>query len=156
MATYPAGHPGVWPLDPTTPVGKFRILYGDTESEPYTPVEPGFQNYEELSDVEITAFLAQGSDNPNRAIGFLYMAMAGRAAKESASIADYDLKVDTTKRATDLRAIAQWWFDQADNDDVIAGEDAFVIVPTGTSCGGVIPEATLPIYGRKYTVGRVC
>lgn len=156
MATYPAGHPGVWPLDPTTPVGKFRILYGDTESEPYTPVEPGFQNYEELSDAEIQGFISQGGDSTNRGIGYLYLAMAGQAAKESRSVKDYDLQVDLTKRAADLRAIAQMWFDQGADEDVISGEDAFEIVNTGTSCGGVIPEASIPIYGRKYTWGRIC
>lgn len=121
MAVYPEGNPGVAPDDPMTPVGLFRVLYGDTESTPYDPVEPGYENYEELSDAEIEGFIAQGGDSVPRGIGYLYLAMAGQAAKESRSVKDYDLTVDLTKRAADLRAIAQIWFDQADDDDNTAG-----------------------------------
>lgn len=156
MAVYPAGNPGEWPLDPESSVGRFRLVYGDTESTPYSPVEQGFQNYEELSDAEITAFLSQGSGSVNRAIGYLYVAMSGQAAKMSRSVKDYDLSADLTKRAADLRATAQMWFDLADNDDLVSGEDAFEIVTTGSSCGGFIPEASPPIYGRRYTWNRLC
>lgn len=153
MATFPEGHPGAYPLDPATPVGTFRLVYGDTESTPYDPVEPGFQNYGELSDAEIQAFIAQGGDSTNRAIGFYYIALAGKAAIESKSVSDYDIKIDTTKRAADLRAIAQWWFDLADNDDATSAEEAFEIVPVGQR-GDFIPEGTIPIYGRRYSWDR--
>lgn len=156
MAQYPEGNPGQWPIDGATPVGQFRYTYGDILSTPYDPVEPGFQNFEELGDAEIEAFLSQGGDSVSRGIAYLYLAMAGQAAKESRSIKDYDLSVDLTKRAADLRAIAQAWFDRADDDDIATAEDAFEIVPTGNSCGGVIPEASPPMYGRKYTWGRIC
>lgn len=154
MATYPEGNPGVYPLEPETPVGQFRLVYGDTHSTPYTPVEPGFQNYDELSDDEIEAFLSAGGTSINRAIGYYYLSLAGAAAKTAKQIKDYDLQVDTTKRAADLRAIAQWWFDQADNDDVISAEEGFEIVLTGTNSGDFIPEATIPVWGRQYTIGR--
>lgn len=154
MAVFPEGNPGEFPLDPTSNVGKFRLVYGDTQSVPYSPVEPGFQNYTELSDAEIEAYISVSSDSINRAIGYYYLSLSGAAAKTSKSVADYDLKIDTTKRAADLRAIAQWWFDQADNDDVIAAEEGFEIVPTGTSGGDFIPELTLPVWGRQYTIGR--
>lgn len=154
MAAFPEGNPGEFPLDPTTKVGQFRLVYGDTESTPYSPVEPGFQNYTELSDAEIEAFLATGLDSINRAIGYYYLSLAGAAAKLSKSVKDYDLTVDTTKRAADFRAIAQWWFDQADNDDVISAEEGFELVPTGTSSGAFIPEGTIPVWGRKYTWSR--
>lgn len=154
MATFPEGNPGAYPLEPETPVGQFRLVYGDTHSTPYDPVEPGFQNYDELSDSEIEAFLVAGGDSLNRAIGYYYLSLAGAAAKTARQIKDYDLQVDTTKRAADLRAIAQWWFDQADNDDVISAEEGFEILPTGTSGGDFIPELTLPVWGRQYTIGR--
>ena len=150
MAVHPAGHPGTWPLDPATPVGKFRILYGDTDSEPYDPVVEGIQNYSELSDDEVEGFISQGGDSVPRGIGYLYIALAGQAAKQSKAIQDQDLKVDLTKRAADLRAIAEVWFDSADNDDLVSAEEAFEIVPTG-SRGGFIPEGTRPIFGRQYT-----
>lgn len=125
---YPAGNPGEYPLDPTSDVGKFRLAYGDTQSTPYDPVVPDIQNYTELSDAEIELFLSQGGDSVNRAIGFYYMRLAGEAAKISKVTADYDLRVDLTKRATDLREMAQWYFDQALTEE---GEGGFFIVPTG-------------------------
>ena len=153
MTAYPDGNPGEYPLDSSTPVGTFRLVYGDTESEPYDPEEPGFQNYGELSDAEIEAFLSQGGDSINRAIGYLYIALAGRAAKESKVTKDYDLTLDLTKRAADLRAMAQWWFDLADDDDTTSAEEAFEIVLIGNR-DEFIPEGTLPIYGRRYSWAR--
>ena len=153
MATYPAGNPGVFPLDPATDIGRFRLVYGDTQSEPYSPVVPGIQNYTELSDAEIQAYLAQGANSVNRAIGYYYIALAGKAALESKSIKDYDLSVDTTKRAADLRALAQWWFDLASEDDSTSAEEAFEIVSLGGP-GDFIPEGAIPIYGRRYTWDR--
>ena len=155
MAELP-GNPGAWPLDPTTPVGTFRILYGDTDSEPYDPVVVGIQNYSELSDDEVEGFISQGGDSVPRGIGYLYIAMAGQAAKQSKVVQDQDLRVDLTKRAADLRAIAEVWFVSADNDDLVSAEEAFEIVPTGQRCGGVIPEGSPPIWGRVYGIGRVC
>lgn len=154
MATFPSGNPGAFPLDPETPVGHFRLLFGDTDSVPYVPVEPGFQNYGELSDAEIESFLIQGGNSTNRAIGFYYLSLAGAAAKTSRSVKDYDLQIDTTKRAADLREVAKWWFDLADGDDAISAEEAFEIVPTGTRGGSFIPELAPPIWGRQYTLGR--
>lgn len=154
MAVFPAGNPGEYPVDLTSDVGRFRALTGDLNSTPYSPVEPGFQNFEKFSDAEIEAYIAQGGDSINRAIGFAYLYLAGQAAMESQSVRDYDLQIDNTKRAADLRAIAQFWFDQADGEDVISGEEAFEIVPTGTTGGPFIPEGTIPVWGRSYTWSR--
>lgn len=121
MATYPAGNPGAHPLDPATPVGQFRLLLGDTESTPYDPPVPGIQDYGKFSDAEIEAYLIQGGDSIPRAIGFSYLYLAGQAALESKSIKDYDLQIDSTKRAGDLREIARYWFDIADQDDANSG-----------------------------------
>lgn len=146
---------GVYPLDPTSDVGKFRLLYGDVDSIPLVPPELGFQNYTELSDDEIDMFLAQGSESISRAIGFYYLRLSGDAAKQSKSIADYDLKVDTTKRAADLRAIAEMWFGRADDEDDLNGlTDIFDIFDLGTH-GDVIPELSIPIWGRRYVIDRV-
>lgn len=156
MAVFPEGNPGAYPLDPTSPVGRFRILYGDTDSEPYDPVVVGIQNYQELSDDEVEGFISQGGDSIPRGIGYLYIALAGQAAKQSKVVQDQDLRVDLTKRAADLRAIAEVWFGSADNDDLVNAEEAFEIVPTGQRCGGVIPEGSPAIWGRVYGIGRVC
>lgn len=154
MAVFPEGNPGEYPVDLTSKVGQFRALTGDLNSTPYNPAYPGFQNFVKFSDAEIEGYLTQGGDSVARAIGYSYLYLAGQAAMESAAIKDYDLQIDKTKRAADLTAIAKLWFGQADGEEVIAGEEAFEIVPTGTRGGAFIPEGTIPIYGRKYTMGR--
>lgn len=154
MAVFPEGNPGAYPVDLTSKVGQFRALTGDLNSTPYDPVEPGYQNFVKFSDAEIEGYLTQGGGSVARAIGYSYLYLAGQAAIESKAIKDYDLQVDKTKRAADLTAIAKLWFGQADGEEVIAGEEAFEIVPTGTNSGQFIPELTIPIYGRKYTMGR--
>ena len=148
---YPNGNPGAHPVDLASPVGQFRAMVGDLNSESYTPVEQGFQSFEKFSDAEIEAYLAQGDGSINRAIGYSYLYLAGQAAMEALAIKDYDLQVDSTKRAADLRAIAQMWFGLADTDDISSAEEGFVLVPTGTNSGGFIPELAPPIWGRQYT-----
>ena len=145
---FPDGNPGAWPIDPTTAVGRFRLAYGDVYAEPYTPNEPGYRNFDELSDAEIEAFLEAGNGSINRAIGYYYLQLAGTAAKAAKSVKDYDLQVDTTKRGAEFRALAKEWFDLADGED---SADAFEIVPTGTGHGSFIPEGTIPQWGRRYT-----
>lgn len=151
-----ADNRGVAPLDPSTPVGRFRILYGDTSYVPLDPPVPGMGSYQELSDDEIEGFITQGSDSIPRGIGYLYIALAGQAAKQSKVVQDQDLRIDLTKRAADLRAIADVWFGSADNDDLVSAEEAFEIVPTGHRYGGTIPEGSPAIWGRAYGIGRVC
>lgn len=151
MATFPEGNPGVYPVDLTSKVGQFRALTGDLNSTPYDPAYPGFQNFLKFSDAEIEGYLAQGGDSVARAIGYSYLYLAGQAALESKTIKDYDLQIDKTKRATDLTNIAKLWFSQADGEEVIAGEEAFEIVTTGTRGGPFILEGTIPIWGRQYT-----
>jgi hypothetical protein len=121
---------GIAPLDPSSDVGKVRLLVGDTVYTALVPPEVGYGDYTNFSDDEIEAFLTAGGDSTMRAAGFAYMQLAATAAMESVSIADYDLKVDLTKRAGDLRAMAEFYFEQADQIDG-ASEDAFIIVPTG-------------------------
>lgn len=121
MAVFPAGNPGQWPVDLSSDVGQFRALVGDLNAEPYDPDEPGHRNFEKFSDAEIEGYIAAGGGSIPRAIGFSYLYLAGQAAVDSRQVKDYDLQVDTTKRAADLRAIAQFWFDRADEDDNASG-----------------------------------
>lgn len=151
MVSYPGPNDGASPLDPTSDVGKFRVLIGDTAAEAYSPVETGRGNYAMFSDVEIAGFVAVAEGNLNRAIGNAYLALAGRAATESKQIKDFDLTVDTTKRAADLRLVAYEWFGRADKEEA-ALQDAFFIAPLGDSCDPV-PEGLMPTWGR-YAVGK--
>ena len=154
MAVFPEGNPGAHPVDLASPVGQFRAMAGDLNSEPFAPVKPGFQNFEKFSDAEIAAYLEQGAGSLNRAVGLSYLYLAGQAAMESLAVKDYDLQVDLTKRAADLLSIAQMWFGLADSEDVASAEEGFVIVSTGTDAGGFIPELAPPVWGRQYTLGR--
>lgn len=106
---------GIAPPDLTTPVGKFRALFGDVEYEEFDPPETGYGKYQKFSDVEIQGFLEVADDSPEGAMYFAYMQLAGSAAIDSKSVKDLDLQVDLTKRSTDLRAIAQIWKDQWDS-----------------------------------------
>lgn len=125
MTAYPDGSPGVYPLDPDTPVGQFRLLSGDVTSVAYDPVEPGYQNYTNFSDDEITQYITQGADNISAAIGYSYLQAAGAAAIQSKSVSDYDLKVDLTKRSEDLRKIAEFWFNRAAVEGAVDGADEY-------------------------------
>lgn len=153
MPTYPDGHEGAWPVNADTAIGRYRLLIGDESGVDYEPAAPGYRSFG-MSDSEIQAFLDQGGDSVTRGIAYYYLRLAGDAAKESTSIQDQDLRVDLTKKAADLRAMAQFWLDQGDSDDAISAEEAFEIVPTGVSSGGFVPEGSPAIWGREYTWGR--
>jgi len=112
---------GIAPPDPNTEIGQFRFTFGDTEYTELDPPEAGYGNYTYWSDAEIQAFLARSDDSITRAIGYAYLNLAASAARESKFVKDYDLQVDLTKRSADLRAIAQLYFDQADDEDDNAG-----------------------------------
>lgn len=141
---------GIAPPDFDTPVGLFRAELPDVTYSELNPPEEGYGAYEEMSDLEIQGLLAAANGSYFRALGKYYLILAGQSAKTSASIKDYDLAIDETKRSADLRAIAAYYFGLADDDDN-SGEDAFTIVPTGRSNGPFIPEGTIPQWGREYT-----
>lgn len=124
---------GVFPSDPTTTVGQFRAMYGDLASVPLNPVEVGYQDYTYFSDDEIINFVVQGQGNVIRGTAFAILQSANAASLQSKMVKDYDLQVDLTKRAADLRATATQYFDLADEFDERLGLfDYFNIVDTGT------------------------
>jgi hypothetical protein len=120
---------GVAPYDPSTPVGKVRVLTGDVN---YGTITAGEAEYELFSDTEIDAFLVAGEDNVLRAAGFGYLALAGRASVDAKSVKDYDLSVDLKSRADKLQAQAKFFFTQADEKDARDGvQDVFELARTG-------------------------
>ena len=138
---------GVAPYDVSTSTGQFRVFYGDTEYTELFPAETGYGDYTELSDVEIGVYLAKTGDSVSRAIGYYLTTLANQASLRSKSIADYDLKVDLTKRAQDLRDQAQTWFDLADSEDDASGDnDVFASYEFGGTQGDIeVPELAPPI-----------
>lgn len=138
---------GVYPLDPTSEVGKFRLATGDVTSVALDPPVAGYESYSINSDDEIENFLAMGGDSQLRGIGYWYLSMSGAAARESKAVKDYDLQVDLTKRSNDLRATAMTYFSLADEEDANAGlSEAFEIVPTGEPYPYWPAEAENPPY----------
>ena len=107
---------GAYPVDSSTDVGKLRIAFGDVYSVPLIPVVPGQQDYTDYSDEELQGFLDLGG-SIEAAMAAIYLQMAGAAARESRSVKDFDLSIDLTKRAADLRAIAAMWQEKADKLD---------------------------------------
>lgn len=139
---------GVAPLNPSTEVGQFRLMVGDTEFTELDPPVEGFGDYTLFSDDEILAALIRADENENRAAGYLYASLASQAAIQSKSVKDYDLQIDLTKRSGDLRAIAKMWFDQADEEDALDGSgDVFEFTAVGSRDHRNRPEAML---GRLY------
>lgn len=141
---------GVVPVDPTTLIGRFRVLLGDTSYVELDPVEPGYGNYAMYSDIEIEGFLAQSEDLVEGGLYFAYMQMAGAAARESRNVKDLDLQVDLTKRATDLRLIAQGWKDQWNSQTA----DIFEVFDVGDSNCGCVPELAPRVVCRRGCSGR--
>ena len=46
-----------------------------------------------------------------------------QAALEAVSVKDFDLAIDKTKRAAELRETADYWFARADSEDALSGEN---------------------------------
>lgn len=155
MAVFPQGNPGAVPLDPEDEIGQFRLLFGDTSYEEYDPAAPGQGNYKYFSDAEINALLIQGGGSTDRSMGFAFLQLAGAAAITAKSVKDFDLAINTEKRAAELRATAQIWFERADAADDLGGESDFFDVVGGEEDFDVIPEGLMPEYGRYYVRGRI-
>ena len=140
---------GIAPPDPATPVGQMRALLGDLAYTELDPPGVGFGNYVKFSDFEIETFLAS-SDSQAGAMYLAYMSLAAGAALESRSVKDLDISVDLTKRATDLRLIAQMWKDQADAQ----AADVFELFDTTIDDGcGCTPELAQRVYCGRCSYG---
>lgn len=146
---------GIAPPDPSTPIGSIRYLIGDYEWVELDPPVEGVGEYAAFSDEELEALLTSSDGSESRAVGYAFLKLAGKSAAQAISWASDDLRLNLEKVPSELRAIAKMWFEQADEEDIASGEaDIFEIFPT-VGHHTAIPEATIPIYGRMYTWGRV-
>lgn len=124
---------GAYPVDPTTNVGKFRLMAGDSDGTPIVPeppAEPTQANYAIWSDVEIDVLLAQANNSVARAIAMGYMQLAAQSASVSGTIRTDDLSVTTTSRSGEFLKLAQYWSEIADAQ----ASDTFDIV-YASGCG---------------------
>lgn len=121
---------GIAPPDPNTPVGAIRFVIGDYEWVELDPPVPGYGDYAAFSDAELEALLTMSDDSTTRAIGYAYLKLAGKSAAQAVSWATDDLRLNLEKIPAELRAIAQMWFDQADEEDISGGgQEYFDLVP---------------------------
>lgn len=136
---------GVAPPDISTEVGKFRALVGDLSYTELTPPVPGFGDYTLFSDFEIEVFLAS-SGSLEGAAALAYTQLAGSAALESKTVKDFDLSVDLSKKATDLRLIAAMWQDKA----AAASADVFELFDVNIRDEDCTPELAAPVVRRGF------
>jgi hypothetical protein len=135
---------GTYPPDSNTNIGQLRYIIGDINA---TDISGNQGSYSSHGDFELTAFLLQGGDSVTRAAGYAYLQAAGSASIQSKQVKDYDLSVDLTKRAEDLRRTAKFYFGLADNADLIAGTDEdFIIADTGNDRDLVTTVEAAPLY----------
>lgn len=102
-------------------MGNLRYLIGDYTYVPLDPPVPGQGEYAAFSDAELEALLAMSNGNASRAVGYAYLKLAGAAAGEAVSWATDDLRLSLEKTPAELRAVAQMWFSQADDEDNDSG-----------------------------------
>lgn len=109
---------GVAPPDYTTQVGEVRAILGDTTYVEIPPTPPavdptGLGEYQYFGDSELDSFIQTGG-SLEAALALAYNSMATAAAVSAKSVADFDLKISTEKRATELRLLAALWQGKAD------------------------------------------
>lgn len=120
---------GIAPLDPTSDVGKVRLLTGDTNYTPLDPPEPGYGDYEVWSDDQIQAALTAGGSIP-RAVAILYGLMAASWAATSATIKTDDLTMSAKDSVGNWLNLAAYWNKIADQEEENAINDYFDLVDT--------------------------
>lgn len=96
---------GDWSYDPTTTIGRVRLLIADTDYE-----QPDF------ADSEITAALAMAGDSIHRAGALLLRALAANRARLAVSVRRGNVSEDLSAIARELR-------EQADALDAMAEAD---------------------------------
>ena len=116
---------GVAPPDPSTNVGRLRLIIGDIN---YVLIEEGVGNYEGYSDDQLESFLSLGGDNLSYGAGYAYLALAAQFAADSIKVTTDDESVDLTARADSMRKLANEWFNRGDEMLSRVDADSFYIV----------------------------
>ncbi len=111
MAIPTTGSPGARPgVNPQ--IDSLRALTGDTGYTEYVPSNPDYVNYAAFSDAEMQAMLDLANGDLATAVGYAFLRLAGVAAGSAVEWASDDLKVNLSKTPSELRAIANMWFDR--------------------------------------------
>lgn len=127
------------PADFESPVGRFRLLIGDTDPteivEP-TPDKDGSGTYAFYSDAEITALVDMAGGSYKKAAIQALRLIAGSQAMLLKKFTSADLAVDGPAIADALRAVAK----DLENEmagDALAEVGTFVVPTGGTSWSGL-------------------
>lgn len=109
-------------LDPSTLVGKVRLVIGDD-----VPAENGDYTF---SDDAIEAALSVSNDHPTRAVATLVKQLALQAALAGQSIKADDFSINTSGRGKSLLDVAESYEQQADAEEQAANAGELAIVST--------------------------
>ena len=118
-------------------------MLGDTVGEEYDPPEVGRRNYEIFGDVELQALLNMSGDSVPSAVGYAYLKLAGLAAGQAIDWRSDDLSVAMSKTPTELRAVAQMWFDRG---SLLDSEEGFFLSGEFGSRCTCPPELAIPAF----------
>ena len=130
---------GIAPPDPSTDVGRFRLLAGDsTPDECDSPA--GMGEYAYFSDEEISAFLEATGGNIPRAIAIGYRQISAYWASSGATIRTDDLTYSNKDSVASWLALADKWDKIADDEDKRNGLDYFDLVYPGADVCHRKPE----------------
>jgi hypothetical protein len=115
---------GVFPVDPSTPVGLFRVEIGDDAGVPNSPAITA--EYEFFSDAAIEALIAAYSDSRDTAMAKAMTSMATRLITSAQDIQVDDIRIRTVERANLMLQLATDLLSRAESG---ASSSAFSVVP---------------------------
>ena len=140
-------NPGVYPLDPTTDVGRLRALLGDTSAIELSPPVVGQRDYAVFSDVALASYIAITGSNLFRAAAAAVQTLALASAQtggDKFSIKADDLGLTIGGDGASLSDIVTAFLRQADAVDAGEVNDFFEVVAPAT----IFPRPYAP-YGTR-------
>ena len=133
---------GIAPPNPSTDVGKFRLLAGDSEYQALVPPVPGMGHYQTWSDMEIAAFIEISGGSVPRAIALAYTQIGASFAASGATIKTDDLSYSSKDSVGSWQSLARYWTEVADKADQKAADDMFIMVETRADDYWMRPEGS--------------
>lgn len=137
---------GNTPPDYSTPVGQVRVLIGDIEAQPLTPVVPGQGEYMWFSDEAIQGLLDVFNESVKRAAAAAIRTVASSQALLLKKWSADDLSVDGATVARSLRDLASDLDAQAEADE--GSIDIFELTTIGGDAECAPELFPLGRYGR--------
>lgn len=119
---------GIAPPNPSTDVGKARLMSGDVSFVPLDPHVDGYGSYANWSDDQIQAALDVSGGSIARAISGLYGQLAAAWASTGATIKTDDLSYSAKDSVGSWLNLAKFWAEMADAEDERAVNNYFELV----------------------------